>query len=319
MNNEMSEENRKKFLEESAAKFLVGTGETSEIVVENLKKLKGFDKQEAIALLNYFAGIENNPKTLYYIVKELEKYKDKSSVGVFIELLTSFKCDKDQFLKVRCTAANALGNLKDESAIVPLMYVMNDRDENYRLRLGAAESLGKLGNGHAVMPLIKILSDDEEKSIYLKESATKALGMLGDERAVDPLINILEMKRDLLDKFTFLREKAVEALGKLNFKKDKRVEALKKVLYDKSPHVRASAIESLSETEHETVVELIEPMINDDNESVAKTAICALYNLEGRDYLLKLLTRENLPTACRVEIEEILEEEDEEFDEEPEE
>lgn len=312
----MHEKNRKN-LREVADKFFVGTGESSDIVIENLKKLKNFDKLEAITLLNYFASIEKNPKTLYFIVKEIAKHKDKSSAWVLIEILTGFKSEADQYLKVRCTAANALGVIKDESATIPLMYIMNDREENYRVRLCAAESLGKLGSGQAVMPLIRILSDDEEKSVYLKESATKALGMLGDERAVEPLINILDMKKEIVGKFSFLKEKAVEALGRLNINKDKRVEALKKVLYDKSPHVRASAIEALSETQHDGVVDLIEPLVYDDNESVAKTAICALYNLEGEEYILKLLTKENLPTVCRVEIEEILEEN--ENDEEPEE
>jgi len=314
----MQEKNIKKF-REMADKFLIGKEESSDIVIGNLKKIKDFDRKEAVDLLNYFAGIESNPNTLLYIVKELEKYKDNNSIPVLIEILTAFR-GEDQFLKVRCTTANALGNFKDENAIVPLMYIMNDREENYRLRLGAAEALGKLGNGQAVMPLIKILSDDEEKSVYLKESATKALGMLGDERAVEPLISVLDIQQDIIDKFTFLREKAVEALGKLNFKKDKRVKALKKVLYDKSPHVRASAIEALCETEDEGVVELIAPMLYDENESVAKTAIFALYNIEGREYLMDLLMREDLPTTCRLEIEEILEEDnDDEDDEEREE
>ncbi len=314
MNNEMHEDNIKK-LQEAAAKYLIGTGETSEIVIENLKELKKFKKEEAVLLLNYFAGIEKNPKTVYYIVKEITKYKDKSSLQPLIDLLTALEGDKEQFLKIRCTVASALGHIGDESAILSLMYVMNNKDEHYRLRLCAAESLGKLGTGQAVMPLIKILSDDEEKSVYLKESATKALGMIGDERALDPLINVLDMQKYIVDKFTFLREKAVEALGKLNFNKDRRIDALRKVLRDKSSHVRASAIEALCETGEEEVLGLIEPMVYDDNESVAKTAIHALYELQGDKYLEKLLEKENLPTCCRVEIEEILEEE--KLDEEP--
>lgn len=302
----MYEEYQKK-LRETAEGFLVGTGEDSELVIDNLKGIKKFDKPEIISLLNYFASIEKNPKTLYYIVKEIAKHRDKSSIRILTELLTTYKENNEQYLKVRCMAANALGSIKDESTIVPLMYVMNDKEENYKIRLCAAEALGKLGTGQAVMPLIKILSDDEEKSIYLKESATKALGMIGDERAVEPLINILEIQKDIKDKFSFLREKAVEALGKLNFNKDKRLEALKKVIYDKSPHVRASAIEAISEIEHNEILDIIEPMIYDDNECVAKTAVCALYNIKGEEYILKLLTKKDLPTHCRTEIEEILE------------
>lgn len=307
----MQEEYRKK-LQEQALDFLVGQGNNPDVVINRLKGIRNLNKQEAISLLNHFADLEKDTKVLNYIVQEIGRYRDKSSLGVLIDLLTGYKEKKNEYLKVRCTVAGILGNFRDESAILPLMYIMNDREEDYRLRLAAAESLGKIGSNKAVSPLIKIVSDDEEKSVYLKESATKALGMIGDEDAVEPLINMLDMQKDLVDKFTYLKEKIVEVLGKLNFKKDRRIEALRKVLCDRSPHVRASALEALSETGDERVLEYIEPLLRDDNESVAKTAVCAIYNLMGREYLEEMLVRENLPTVCREEIEEILAEEDEE-------
>ena len=197
----MQEEYRKK-IEEMADKFLVGKEENSDVVIESLQGIKNLNRQEAVSLMNHFIELEKNPRTLYYIVKEIGRYKDKSSAQVLIELLTNFKEKKDQYLKVKCLAANILGQLKEEKALLPLMYVMNDREEDYRMRLAAAEALGKIGNYQAVIPLIKIISDDKEKSIYLKESATKALGMLGDERAVDPLIELLVVQKDIIDKFT---------------------------------------------------------------------------------------------------------------------
>ena len=96
-------------------------------------------------------------------------------------------------------------------------YIIADR--------GAAEALGKIGNSQAVSPLIKIVSDEDEKSVYLRESAAKALGMIGDERAVDSLINILETRQGMLDKFTYLKEKAIEALAKLTHKEERRITA----------------------------------------------------------------------------------------------
>lgn len=310
----MQEENLKK-LEYMAEKFLVGKGESSDIVIQNIKGLKSFDKEEMIPVLNYFAGIEKTPKTLLHIVKEIGRHRDRSSIPVLINLLTDFTEDKDQYLKIRCAAAGILGYIKDEGAIIPLMYVMNDRQENYKLRLSAADALGKIGNSQAVMPLIGIVSDEEEKSVYLKESATKALGMIDDERAVEPLINVLDVKKDIADKFTYLREKVVETLGRLSFKKDRRLEALRNVLDDKSPHVRASAVEALSEIDDGCIVEIIESMLYDESESVAKTAVYAIYNLEDKDGLTRLLEKEDLPKVCREEIQEIFEEEeDEEFD-----
>jgi len=305
----MSEENRKK-LENIAEKFLVGKGEVSDVVIQNLKEINKLEKEEILPALNYFAAIEKTPKTLLHILKEIGRHKDRSSSAILIELLTSFKDEKDQYLKIRCAAANILGHIKDENTIIPLMYVMNDREENYKLRLAAAEALGKAGNSQAVMPLIGIVSDDEEKSVYLKESATKALGMIGDERAVEPLISLLDVQKGIINRFTYLREKIVETLGKLRFKKDRRMEALRNVLEDKSPHVRASAIEALCEIEDAYIIDIIKPMIYDENECVAKTAVHAVYSLEDKDGLLRLLEKEDLPAICRGEIHEILDEEE---------
>ncbi|OGI02557.1 MAG: hypothetical protein A2Y25_09620 [Candidatus Melainabacteria bacterium GWF2_37_15] len=298
--------------------FLPQQDETPDAVNKKLQKLKKLEKQEAVYVLNYIAGIEKNPKILTSIVKEIGKYRDQSSVQVLIDLLTGFKENRDQYLDVRITTATTLGILKDESAIVPLMYVMNDKGESYRVRLWAADALGKIGNSQAVVPLIKIVSDEEEKSVYLKESAAKALGMIGDERAVDSLIDILETQKGMLDKFNYLKERAIEALGRLTPKKETRIQALKNVLHDESPHVRSSAIEALSEIDDGSITGLIELMMYDDNEGVAKTAVCALYYREGKEFIVNLLRREDLPAVCRNEIMELLEEEQEEDDEDEE-
>lgn len=284
-----------------------------EILKNSLKSLK---RDEAISFLHQYAVEEKDPKILLFIVKEIGKHKDSSSADVLINLLTCFNENRDHYLEVRSTAATILGNLKYESAILPLMDIMNDRDESYRLRLWAADALGKIGNSQAVVPLIRIVSDEEEKSLYLKESAAKALGMIGDERAVDSLINILEVRQGMMDRFTFLKEKAIEALGRLKPQKETRLQALKNVLNDESPQVRASAIDALAQIEDDDITLVIEPMIYDNNEEVARTAICALYNREGREFIVNLLKKDNLPASCRDEIMDILEELDEEEDDE---
>ena len=87
--------------------------------------------------------------------------------------------------------------------------------------------MGRIGDKYAVKPLIDVVEDEDEKSVYLKESATFALGLLGDTSAIDPLVSILESKQGFIDKFTFLKERIVEALGKLNFHNKKVLKALK--------------------------------------------------------------------------------------------
>ena len=300
-------------LEKYLDDFLIGKDGSPDKTIETLKQLNNFPRKDAVEILNFFALKETNPDILFHIVQKLGKYKCKSSIEPLIEILTYFNKsnDRERYLKVRCAAAGILGDIKNDNAIISLMYIMNDKDEYYKLRLTAAEALGKIGNPYAVLPLINLASDEEEKSVYVRESAVKALAMIGDERAADPLITIMETKKGIIDKFTFLKERIIETLGKLGFKQDKKIDALSKALFDESPHVKIRAIEALSEIEDESVLSLVEPMIFDENEEVAISAINAVYNLEDGEYLSLLLERDNLPSYCREEIEEILAEEDE--------
>ena len=135
--------------------------------------------------------------------------------------------------------------------------------------------------------MIAVVKDDNEKSVYLRESAASALGMLGDMRAVDPLVSILETQKGIWSKFTFLKERVIEALGKLRLNDDERVfNALKNSLLDESPQIRINAIEAIMETENPRSVETIRTcLIEDEDEEVKKNALIALYNLIGRDIL----------------------------------
>jgi HEAT repeat protein len=66
--------------------------------------------------------------------------------------------------------------------------IVNLGAEQARTREFAAEKLGKLGDDRAVVPLIACLEDTEQTRIR----AAEALGRLGDVRAVDPLMKALE-------------------------------------------------------------------------------------------------------------------------------
>jgi len=306
----------KQKIEELTKNFLPEKGEPVEETIKRLQAVKKLEKDDAVKVLNNLAGRERHPKILAHVIKELGKYKDKSSTHILIEVLLGYKDCKNEYDDARTAAVNILGNLKDETAIVPLMNIMNDRDEGYRLRLWAADALGKIGSSQAVLPLMNIVSDEDEKSVYLKESAAKALGMIGDDRAIDSLIGVLETKQGMLDRFAYLKEKAIEALGKLTQKKDCRVKALKNVLHDESSQVRASAVDALAEIDDDAITAIIEPMVFDHDEKVGRTAVCALYSREGRAYILNLMEKENLPSACKEEIMDLLEEEEDEEDDE---
>ena len=85
---------------------------------------------------------------------------------------------------MQAQAAYALGLLKDERAVKPLISALND--DQSQVQAQAAYVLGQLEDKRAVEPLINALKDDKYE---VREQAAFALGQLKDERAVGPLID----------------------------------------------------------------------------------------------------------------------------------
>ncbi len=258
---------------------------------------------------------ERNTRLIMQAMSVLSRIKAEDAVPVLIDVLLathialydhpeSFNFEKsDESARLRCGAAQALGKIGDNRAIIPLMSILNNREENYRLRLAVAESLGRLGDEYAVNPLIDILSDEREKSVYLKESAVKALGMLGDIRAISPLIDVLESKRGIRDKFNFLKEQIIEAIGRIGQPSRKASDTLLKALHDEAPSIRLAAVAALGQIGDDDCVEALKNCVMDENDDVAKAAVYAVYTLKGEAAVRELLNRENLPRFLREEIE----------------
>lgn len=268
------------------------------VVIKNIKNLATrYEKYELIQIYNQILVSSKEPDILMTTITCADAYKDESTLGPLVDLLlTKNQADKstdtDSLINLRVLCAKAISNYKDTSVVGSLLYCLNNKDEHYKVRLACADALGKIGDKFAVTPLINLVQDDEEKSVYLKESAASALGAIGDERAVDPLVSILEAKQGFLDKFSFLKERVIEALGKLNLDNQKVLRALKKSLMDSSPMVRINAIEAIMNSNAENAPELIKSCLKDDNEEVQKNALIAIYNLEGKDILEEVLSSE---------------------------
>lgn len=301
----------------------IGTEVDAEVLIENLINLSdNYTDEELIQIYNYLMGKVYNPKVLMKLIALSDKYRDKSSLAVLTNILLmrinleNTPYDQDDMINVRVMCTKAIVNIKDTSAVGSLLYCLNNKNENYKVRLACADALGKIGNKYAVAPLIDVMQDEEEKSVYLKESAVSALGLLGDTSAVDPLISILDAKQGFLDKFSFLKERIIEALGKLNVSDRKIFKALKRSLYDTSPMVRINAIEALMNTGEEEAVELIRTVLTDDDDEVKKNALIALYNLEGREVLDEVLVNPDYPRVLKEEAQELINEYENEEDDE---
>ena len=268
----------------------VGNDDTSQIV-KNIANLEEFyDSSELVSIYNYALLNIENPEIILQVIKFTDAHRAISTMNILLDLLllktnSNKESDVDSLVNVRAMCAKAISNYKDNSTVSSLLYCMNNKNEHYKVRLACADALGRIGDKYAVRPLIDLVEDEEEKSIYLKESATFALGMLGDTSAIDPLIAILDSKQGFLDKFAFLKEKIVEALGKLNINNKKVIKALKNSLMDPSPMVRINAIEAIMNSDDEESVQIIKPCLNDEDDEVKKNALIALYNLCGRDIL----------------------------------
>ncbi len=264
-----------------------------------------YPSEYLILIYNYFFEHSNNYEVLMFLLQKIDKYKDKSSRGILIDsLIMKSKLsqrisDPDNITRIRVNITKALANTKDSQAVYPLLYCLNSKDENYKVKLSCAEALGKIGDRYAVLPLMNILEDETESSVYVKESAVSALGMIGDEKAVDSLVSILESKKGFLDKFTFLKERALEALNKINFKGDRVFNALVKSLRDESPQVRINAIEVLMNSDDERAIDLIKGMLTDSNTEVVQNAVIALYNLLGDDILSQIISDDNSPETAK--------------------
>ena len=309
--------------EQLASDCLINRTESGEKSNELIDKLEEkLNEDQFISIVNYFFEISNDYTVISHLLKKINKYKSQTSVSPLVDALVQKEKYKNKIQDteiqtlIRVNVAKVLANIKDNSAVNPLLYCLNNKGENYKLRLSCAEALGKIGDKYAVLPLSEVLKDETEHSVYLKESAAFALGMIGDMKAVEPLVNILETKKGIMDKFTFLKERAIEALSKINFKNDRVFNALKNSLKDESVQVRVNAIEALSTMDDERVPKILYSCLNDKSDEVVRNAIIALFNISGEQILYDILNDYSLPEQTMKIIREIIQEIEECEDEE---
>ena len=294
----------------------IGKLNTSEIL-RRLAELDDFyGETELVEIYNYLLETLKDAEIITGIVKLTDMYRSKSTLSILLDILLSKKNitgDDDACINLRVVCAKAISNYKDTSTVGSLLYCLNNKNENYKLRLACADALGRIGDRYAVTPLINVVQDENEKSVYVKESAAFALGLIGDSSAADPLVAIMEAKQGLWDKFSFLKEKIVETLGKLNLHNMRILKVFKNSLLDSSPMVRINAIEALMNSDYEEAEELIRTALHDEDDEVQKNALVALYNMIGRDILEEVISLPGYSDFLKNEAQSIIDEYEEEF------
>ena len=275
--------------------------------IDNLKN--EYPQKDLIAIYNYLLANAQEPDVIMHLIRCVDMYRDSSSSEPLVDILLFRNGDsldlnqKEKHNNVRAMCAKAIANQKNTNVVSSLLYCLNNKNENYKVRLACADALGRIGDKYAVAPLIEVMKDEDEKSVYLRESAVSALGLLGDTRALDPIVSIIETKQGIMDKFSFLKERAIEALMKMGFGDNERVfKALKNSLSDESAQVRINAIEALMDSDNPKAYDTIKGVLdNDSDEEVKKNALIALYNMSDRRILDMVVNSPNYSDALKME------------------
>jgi HEAT repeat protein len=167
-----------------------------------------------------------NPDVQYEAAEALGEIRDASAVCPLVAILTG-----DSLSGVRWKAAEALSRI-GILAVDPLIVALKNPDDDVRWKVAMA--LGEIGDPRAIGPLIGLLADSDR---FVKSRAALALGMIG-EPAVDPLIVALQ------EGDGNQRWGAAIALGRI--KDIRATEPLIRGLADKYENVRAEAAAALA-------------------------------------------------------------------------
>lgn len=107
---------------------------------------------------------------------------------------------------IRMEAAQKLGELKDPSAVDPLIAILK-KDKDWDVRASAEDALVNIG-APAVQPLTIMLKDNAWR---VRRRAVRTLGKIKDPRALEPLAAAMTTDHDC-----FVRKYSARALGEIN-------------------------------------------------------------------------------------------------------
>ncbi|MCG7847560.1 MAG: HEAT repeat domain-containing protein, partial [ANME-2 cluster archaeon] len=175
------------------------------------------------------------------------------------------------------SAADALGKIKSDKAVEPLIKALAEGDNE--VRRSAADALGEIKSDKAVEPLIKALAKGDNE---VRRSAADALGKIKSDKAVEPLI------KALTEEDYFVRRSAARALGEIKY--DKAVESLIKAVTEGDYFVRRSAADELGEIITTENKYLLKPLLESQNEYVVNTSYDILKKIDQNDRSEKKIT-----------------------------
>ncbi len=126
-------------------------------------------------------------------IEALGEIGDARAVVPLIDIYTKKEYSKFNFMREKALAA--LGNIRDVKAVEPLINAL--QNSNHSVQMQAADCLGKIGDPKAVGPLITLLKDKPFYYAYIYEIIIRSLGLIGDRAAVESLIEAYDFDWDV--------------------------------------------------------------------------------------------------------------------------
>ena len=159
---------------------------------------------------------------------------------------------------VRSEVARALGVIKGETVIEPLVRALED-DGRATVRQSAAWALGEVKGDPTIAPLTDALKKDKQGVV--RQEAAIALGKIKGQKVVNPLVDALKN-----DKYETTRFQAAKALREIQAGDKGLVDVVKKGLGNFDDGYEVQSVQD----------EVIGALIKDGNEATSKFAVEAL-------------------------------------------
>ena len=138
------------------------------------------DKRFTEYLVPLLDDYENRVRS--WTIRALDQYEDIRLFDIFVAQAASPNEE------VAIAAIKALGNLRGNKGVEPLIELLEDHNTNINIIHIVISTLGMLRDNRATDTLIKHLKSE---NVIVRRRAAEDLGNLNDEKAVNPLINVL--------------------------------------------------------------------------------------------------------------------------------
>jgi len=199
---------------------------------------------------------------------KIEKLKRKRNIEKLIKTLFS---EGSGYNKIRKEAANALIEIKDQRAILPILLEIKKEGTTYLNRYHLdqiLENYDEIKDPEAVTILIDIIRELNINDWRQEKELLGLLYKIKDDDALKPIIQALD------DENAYIRTTAVKVLG--DIRSNKYVIPLIKSLNDKNSKVRINAIKALGIIKDNRAIDPMKKLKNDKVPNVRIEALIAL-------------------------------------------